>query len=86
MSVALANIEVVPLAVRLVVVRAFGPAIPEPAAEIGAEQLASEKSRRLVAASERFTVSVGVCVAPGDTGLMDENVTTGLAVSIITAF
>jgi hypothetical protein len=84
--VALANIDVVPLAVRLVVVIAFGPKTPVPAAEIAAEQLASENRRRLVAASDRLTVNVGVWVAPGDTGLMDENVTTGLVVSMMTAF
>jgi hypothetical protein len=85
-SVALAKIDVVPLAVRLVVVIAFGPETPSPAAEIAAEQLASENRRRLVAASDRLTVTVGVCVAPGDTGLMDENVTNGSVVSIMIAF
>ena len=85
-SVALAKIDVVPLAVRLVVVIAFGPDTPDPAAEIAVEQLASENRRKLVAASDRFTVNVGVWVAPGETGLIDENVTTGLVVSMMIAF
>ena len=85
-SVAWANIDVVPFKVKLVVVIKLVPDAPPTAKEIGAEQVASEKRRRLVAVSDRFTVSVGVCVAPGDTGLMEENVTTGFVVSMIIAF
>jgi hypothetical protein len=52
--------EVVPLAVRLVVVIAFGPRTPEPGDDIAVAQVDSEKRRKLVAASERLTVNVGV--------------------------
>ena len=58
------------LTVSVLVVIAFVPSVPDVEAEIALEHIEFEYNR-IVAASERFKVTTGVCELFGDVGEMD---------------